>query len=110
DVRHAQFTQTRRGLARAPAAEGGHLYAGGQNQLDSMAVAHVEHLERFAAGAEIQAPVGEHPVDVQDQEFDVRERRRFARLQTTPARSRSWTFSAPTICSSASTTTSAVMR
>src|SRR6202021_3942357 len=75
-----------------------------------MAVAHVEDLEGLAARAEVQAPIGEHAVDIQHQKPDPRQGGRLARLQTTPARIRSCTLSAPTIFRSASTTISEVMR
>src|SRR6266436_690501 len=107
---HMQFTHACGNRPRAPTAQGRHRDAGGHQEFDAVTVAHVEHLERLAARCEIQAPVGEYAVDVQDQELDPCQRRRPARLQTTPARNRSCTLSAPTIFSSASTTINEVMR
>ena len=55
------------------------------------AVPHVEYLERFTARAEIQASVGEHAVDVQNQQ-PILARARCARVSVSisrPARSRS---------------------
>ena len=52
---------------RAPAAERRHRHAAVHQQLDAVAVAHVERLERLAARREIQPPVGQYAVDVQDQ-------------------------------------------
>ena len=40
-----------------------------------MSVAHVEDLERLAPRGEVQAPVGEHAVDIEHQELDLGERR-----------------------------------
>src|SRR5579863_9755803 len=109
-VGYAEFFHPCGDRGGTPAAERRHRNSRGHQQLDAVAVAYVKGFQRLAARAEVKAPVGEHAVDVQYQEFYPLERRRFARLQTTPARNRSCTLSAPTTLSSASTTMSDVMR
>ena len=104
------FAQTCGGRSGAPAAQRRHAHAGRHQQFDAVAVADMEDLERFTAIAEVQSPVREHTVDIQDQQLDFGEWRGFARVQNTPARSRSCTFKAPTILPSVSITTSEVMR
>ena len=55
--------------------------------LDTQAVADVEEFQRFSPGAEVQAAVGQHPIDVQYQHADGGGL--LGATQTTPARNRS---------------------
>src|SRR6202041_214038 len=64
----------------------------------------------FSLGAEVQPPVGQDAVDVQDQHLDLRKRRGGAGFQNTPARSRSCTWSTPTNVPLSSSTISEVIR
>src|SRR5690606_311140 len=92
------------------AADDSGLYAGCHQHLDTLAVERVEGLEFAAVFKEVQTPVGQDAIEVEDGQFDL-----FAALQQvrahyiTPARSKSCMFKAPTGRSSLSSTTSALI-
>ena len=58
--------------AAAPAAEKGHLNACSLQHPDRQAVAHVEALHHLALLVVVQAAIGEHTVNVTNQQFDRR--------------------------------------
>src|SRR6202158_6479334 len=90
-----------------------HDDTGGEDGPDAVSVASMEGLVGLAGAAVAQPPIGHYSVHIQHQEADARQRRRplVSRAcwhQTTPARSRSWTLSAPISRRSESVTSSAV--
>src|SRR5690606_32413478 len=90
------------------AADDGGFHAGGDQQLDAVAVQGIEGLELGAVGHEVQPPVGKHTVHIEDREANVAGpfQQCQIRVHTTPALSRSCMLSAPTGLPSPSTTNS----
>src|SRR5690606_22727746 len=92
--------------------------AGVLQQLDAVAVEHVEGFHHFAVGTEVQAAVGEYAIDVEDHHPHIRcagggirrGGRNRRRHQITFARVRSWICSAPTSVPFASVTNNWLMR
>ena len=73
-------------------------HAGGDQQLDAVAVQGIEGFEFGAVGHEVQPAIGQHTVHVKDRQTYVACPLQQGQLDThtTPARNRSCIFSAPT--------------
>jgi hypothetical protein len=67
DMLNAKLATAERDHLRAPSRDDPDAHAGLVQLLDALAIADVKGLERFPARAEIQPPVGHHPIHVQDQ-------------------------------------------
>jgi hypothetical protein len=83
DVLYAELTATHFDHLRFPAGDHGNLNPGACDLLDAQTVADVKQLERLAARAEVEAPIGHDTVDIQHQQsnggrgFSWHEGRRF---------------------------------
>ena len=54
----------------APTAEKGHLNAGALQHADRQPITHVEALQHLALSVVVQAPIGEHAINVTNQQLD----------------------------------------
>ena len=77
-VPDAELARAPRDRGRLAAGNDGDGDAGRRHLLDAVPVPHVENLQRFSARAVVQAPVGEHAVDVQHQQLHAPQRRQEA--------------------------------
>src|SRR5690349_24940656 len=107
---HAQLPATDVHHLRLPAGDHRNFDTCPGDLFDSVAVPDMELLERFSARSEKQASVRENAIDIQYQHADGGGGFPWHAAQTTPARNRSWMFSAPIRRPCSSATGRAVMR
>src|SRR6266702_1304885 len=115
DVLNAQLAAANLGHPGLSPRDHRHLDPGRVEALDALAIADMEHLQCLAARPEIEPSVRHGAIYVENKQSDCSSgfachEVRSASAQTTPARNRSCTLSAPIKCPCASATGSAVMR